>query len=77
MDPIVRERARSLRYVQIIFAVLALLSISASLAVASRGIEFGLPEQSTRTIAFAFLVVGVVDTALLFLWERIFQRMHV
>lgn len=77
MDPIVRERARSLRYVQIIFAVLALLSISASLAVASRGIEFGLPEQSTRTIAFAFLLVGVIDTALLFLWERIFQRMHV
>lgn len=76
MDQIARERARSLRYVQLIFATLALLSIAAALAVSSRGVEFGLPEQSTRTIAIAFLLVGVLDTALLFLWERIFQRMQ-
>jgi hypothetical protein len=76
MDPIARERARSLRSVQVIFAILALISISAALAVSSRGVEFGLPEDSSRTISLAFLFVGAVDTLLLFLWERIFERMQ-
>ena len=76
MDQIARERARSLKSVQIIFAVLALLSLAAALGVAIRGDDFGLPETSVHTIAFAFLIVGAVDTALLFVWERIFQRMH-
>lgn len=76
MDQLANERARSLKYVQIVFAILALLSLTAAMAVAMRGAEFGLPEASTHTIALAFLVVGVADTALLFLWERIFQRMQ-
>lgn len=76
MDQIARERQRSLKSVQIIFAVLALLSLTAALAVASRGVEFGLPETSSQTIALAFLLVGAVDTALLFMWEKIFHRMQ-
>jgi hypothetical protein len=76
MDHIARERARSLKSVQVIFAVLALLSIFAAIGVATRGDDLGLPETSAQTIAFAFLVVGALDTALLFVWERIFQRMH-
>jgi hypothetical protein len=76
MDQIARERQRSLKSVQVIFAVLAILSLSSGLAVAARGDEFGLPETSTHTIAIAFLMVGVADTVLLFLWERIFQRMQ-
>lgn len=76
MEQIARERARSLRYVQVIFAVLALLSLVAAMAVALRGAEFGLPESSSHTIAFAFLLVGAIDTALLFLWGRIFERMQ-
>lgn len=75
VDPIDRERDRSLKSVQIIFAVLALLSIAAALAVASRGVEYGLPENSSQTIAYAFLLVGAIDTLLLFVWERIFSRM--
>ena len=75
-DPIARERERSLKSVQIIFGVLALISLAAALVVAARGIEFGLPEGSTATIAYAFLLVGIVDTALLFVWERIFSRMN-
>ena len=77
MDHIARERARSLKSVQIIFASLALLSLLAALAVALRGDELGLPEASARMIAFAFLLVGMADTALLYVWERIFQRMHI
>lgn len=76
MDHIARERERSLKSVQVIFAVLAVLSLSAALAVSAHGVEFGLPESSNHTIALAFLMVGIADTALLFLWERIFRRMH-
>ncbi|RUP09586.1 hypothetical protein [Hyphomicrobium sp.] len=74
MDTISRERERSLKFVQVVFAVLALLSLISALAVATRGADLGLPESSTYPIALAFLLVGAVDTALLFAWERISQR---
>ena len=51
MDHIARERQRSLKTVQIIFAVLAILSLTAALAVTARGVELGLPEASSETIA--------------------------
>lgn len=73
MDSIGRERARSLKFVQIVFALLALLSLSAALLVSLRGVDLGLPENSTVPIALGFLFVGAVDTVLLFTWERIFQ----
>ncbi|ADJ24335.1 MAG: hypothetical protein J0H36_02275 [Hyphomicrobium denitrificans] len=76
MDDFRHERARSLKYVQIVFAVLALFSLTAALAVATRGSELGLPESSTYPISLAFLMVAVVDTALLFVWEHIFQRIE-
>lgn len=76
MDDFRHERARSLKFVQIVFAVLALFSLTAALAVATRGTELGLPESSTYPISLAFLMVAVVDTALLFVWEHIFQRIE-
>jgi hypothetical protein len=76
MESIRRERARSLKLVQVVFAVLALVSLCAALAVSTRGTELGLPETSTYPIALAFLLIGAVDTALLFVWERIFQRVE-
>ena len=76
MDQIARERQRSLKSVQIIFGILAILSLFAALYVSVRGDELGLPEASTRMVAFGFLLVGALDTALLYLWERIFQRMQ-
>lgn len=74
MDHIRRERERSLKFVQIIFAVLALLCLTAALAVSNRGTDLGLPEASTYPISLAFLLIGVIDTALLFAWEHIFHR---
>ncbi|MET0409208.1 MAG: hypothetical protein ABW006_12655 [Hyphomicrobium sp.] len=74
MDSIGRERIRSLRIVQIVFAVLALASLVSALAVATRGVDLGLPEGSTYPIALAFLLVGAADTVLLYVWEPIFQR---
>jgi hypothetical protein len=74
MDTIGRERERSRKFVQVVFAVLALLSLVSALAVSTRGADLGLPETSTYPIALAFLIVGAIDTALLFAWERISQR---
>lgn len=74
MDQLDLERARSLKFVQIVFATLALLSLIASIIVAASGTDLGLPDSSVSTIALAFLLVGVMDTAILFLWERIFSR---
>jgi hypothetical protein len=76
MDNIRRERARSLKFVQIVFAVLALASLIAALTVATRGLDLGLPERSTYPIALAFLLIGIIDTALLFAWEHIFRRIE-
>ena len=74
METIKRERERSLRFVQIVFAVLALGCLVSALAVATRGADLGLPENSTYPIALAFLLVGAIDTVLLYAWEHIFQR---
>jgi hypothetical protein len=76
MDTISRERARSLKFVQIVFAVLGLMSLIGALVVSTRGLEFGLPERSTYPIALAFLLIGIIDTVLLFTWEHIFQRIE-
>ena len=76
MDRVTNERARSLKFVQIVFAFLAILSVAASMLVMFRGDDLGLPDTSVHTISIAFLIVGVMDTVLLFVWERIFQRMH-
>jgi hypothetical protein len=61
MNSIGRERERSLKFVQIVFAVLALLSLVAALAVSTRG---------------SFLLISVIDTVLLFAWEHIFHRIE-
>ncbi|MBA2126907.1 hypothetical protein DLM45_11850 [Hyphomicrobium methylovorum] len=76
MSTIRRERERSLKFVQVFFAILALISLAAALAVSTRGSDLGLPESSTVPIAMAFLLVGAIDTVLLFVWERIFQRIE-
>lgn len=76
MDHIDRERARSLKIVQVLFALLALLCLVASLTVSVRGDELGLPDNSAQSVSIGFLIVGMMDTALLFAWERILNRMH-
>ena len=76
MNSIGPEGERSLKFVQIVFAVLALLSLVAALAVSTRGVDLGLPEKSTYPISLAFLLIGVIDTVLLFAWERVFHRIE-
>jgi hypothetical protein len=76
MDHIERERARSLKIVQVVFAFLALLCLVASLTVSVKGDELGLPDGSAQTISIGFLIVGAMDTALIFAWERLLSRMQ-
>lgn len=76
MNVTARERRRSLKIVQIIFAGLALFSLAAAIAVSMNGIEYGLPESSASTISLAFLIVGIADTALVYFWERLFQNLE-
>lgn len=73
MDHVDRERARSLRFVQIVFALLALFSVAAGLIVGYASDRLGLPDNSANAIAVAFLSVAIMNTALLFLWEKIFK----
>jgi len=76
MDNVGRERSRSLRFVQIVFATLGLLSLAAGLATALINTEtLGLPDASANAIAFGFLGVGVMNTALMFVWERIYDSL--
>ena len=75
MDDVDRERDRSLRVVQIVFAFLAILSLTAGLAVAYSSEDFGLPDNSSTVIAVGFIIVGMMNTGLLFAWEHIFKRM--
>lgn len=74
MESIGRERARSLKFIQVVFAALGLMSLMAALIVSLRGTDLGLPEHSTYAVALGFLIVGAIDTALLFAWEWIFQN---
>lgn len=73
MDHVDRERARSLRFVQVVFALLAIFSIISGLAVATWAERLGLPDHSAGGIAVAFRSVGIMNTGLLFLWERLFK----
>jgi hypothetical protein len=73
MDHVDRERARSLRFVQVVFALLALFSVASGLIVGYESDHLGLPDNSANAIAVAFLSVGIMNTALLFLWEKIFK----
>jgi hypothetical protein len=75
MDHVERERARSLRFVQVVFALLALASLFAGLTVTFSSDNLGLPETSAGAVAIGFLIVGIMNTGLLFLWERIFKNM--
>lgn len=65
-----------MKIVQIIFACLALFSLAAAIVVSLHGVDYGLPENSASTIAIAFLIVGIADTALVYFWERLFQNIE-
>ena len=66
------EPSRGARAVRILFAGLALVSLSAGLAVYALAERLGLDDQTARYLATAFLVAAVADALILYFWDRLF-----
>ena len=64
---------RNERFVKAAFAALALVSVLAGLALYLLQGQIGISEATARLVSTAFIVAGIADTAVLFLWDRIFK----
>ena len=62
------------RLAKTIFAVLALASVLSGLGIYLLSERLGIDADTARLISTAFLVVGIGDTLLLYLWDRLFKR---
>ncbi len=62
------------RLAKTVFAVLALASVLAGLGIYLLSERLGIDVDTARLIATAFLIVGIGDTLLLYLWDRLFKR---
>ncbi len=57
-----------------VFAALALGSVLAGLAIYLLQAQLGIPAETARFIAATFILVGIADALVLYLWDRIFKR---
>jgi hypothetical protein len=57
-----------------ILAALAVGSMLAGLAIYLLQGPMGLPADTARLIATAFVVAGLLDALLVYFWDRIFNR---
>lgn len=62
------------RFVKAAFAAMALVSVLAGLGLYQLQARIGISEETARLVSTAFIVVGIADTIVLFLWDRIFKR---
>ncbi|HET7156328.1 MAG TPA: hypothetical protein VFI87_13265 [Hyphomicrobiaceae bacterium] len=62
------------RLVKAAFAAMALVSVLAGLGLYQWQARIGISEETARLVSTAFIVVGIADTIVLFLWDRIFKR---
>ncbi len=60
--------------VKVAFAAMALVSVLAGLGLYLLQARIGISEETARLVSTAFIVVGIADTIVLFLWDRIFKR---
>lgn len=56
------------------FAAMALVSVLTGLGLYLLQERIGIAEETARLVSTAFIVVGIADTIVLFLWDRIFKR---
>jgi TRAP-type C4-dicarboxylate transport system permease small subunit len=56
------------------FAAMALVSVLAGLALYLLQAQIGISGETARMVSTAFILVGIADTIVLFLWNRIFKR---
>jgi len=62
------------RLVRAAFAAMALVSVLAGLALYLLQAQIGIAEDTARMVSTTFILVGIADTIVLFLWDRIFKR---
>ena len=62
------------RVVKAAFAAMALVSVLAGLGLYLLQARIGISEETARLVSTAFIVVGIADTIVLFLWDRIFKQ---
>lgn len=62
------------RFVKAAFAAMALVSVLTGLGLYLLQARIGISEETARLVSTAFIVVGIADTIVLFLWDRIFKR---
>jgi hypothetical protein len=62
------------RVTKAVFAAMALASVLAGLVVYLAHARLGISEDTAQLVSSAFLIVGMGDTLLLYLWDRIFKR---
>jgi hypothetical protein len=61
------------RLAKVVFAMLALASVLAGFGIYLLQDRIGIDEDTARLVATAFLVIGIGDTLLLYLWDRLFK----
>jgi hypothetical protein len=62
------------RRAKVLFGAVALGSLSAGLTLHLLQAQFGIGEDTARILSLVFILVGVADVLILFLWDRIFRR---
>jgi hypothetical protein len=62
---------RMTRGVRLLFAVLALASLTIGLALYALAERLGLDEETARYLATAFLAAAVADALILYFWDRL------
>ena len=73
-DPAPPTTTANERLAKAVFAALALASVLAGLGIYLLNERLGIDADTARLIATAFLIVGIGDTLLLYLWDRLFKR---
>jgi hypothetical protein len=64
------ERRRSVRTVQVLFAMLSLAMLAVGLAINWFAARTGLPREITDAAAFGMLLAAVAHATALWLWDR-------
>lgn len=70
--PIARDRAEARSFVQFAFGGIAAFALVMSLSFHLGLFGIDLPVDDTAAVTRAFLILGVVNTAMMFVWERLF-----
>lgn len=70
--PVTRERAEARTFVQFAFGGIAAFALAMNFSFHLGLIGSDLPADDLSAVARAFLILGAVNTAMMFVWERLF-----